>query len=299
MTDKKCLFCGGDTEYWYNIDNYEVCGCKNCATSFVNNMPTDKELSDFYDGFKFCINTKNKLKIVSKAYKYFYDSFNLPKNAKMLDIGGGGGFFSSAFERFGFGKSTYIDIDAQACEYAHSLGISNVINANVCDLKNISDERYDFIYCRHVVEHLVNPVPVIDAAIDLLDKGGVFVLQFPNGKSLERLASRKFRQQRIKTLMDSNKDFSYLKALKTIYSSRTGNDVYPPRHLWGITVSGIKEYLSAKENISYTIEVKSIRDKIWSPYYVDTKDYLSFSMLLHEMVFGGCHIICKIKKLAG
>ena len=214
----------------------------------------------------------------------------------MLDIGGGGGFFSCAFEKLGFGRAVYVDIDKQSCEYAKSLNISKVINANVCDLKSISNEKYDFIYCRHVIEHLIDPVCVIDAAIDLLDKDGLFILQFPNALSLERLASKHFRNSRIDTLLKSNKNYSYVKAIKTIFSYKTGNDVYPPRHLWGITAKGIKEYLSKKEGVSYDFKLKSITDKIYSPYYTNTKDYSPFIMFLLEQIHGGCHIVCNIRK---
>ena len=296
MKNNKCKFCGDDCEYWYNINEFEIYGCKNCKTSYTSNMPSEEELKHYYDGFNFCINPKSKIRIISNAYKYFYKSLNLPNNAKMLDIGGGGGFFSCAFEKFGFGKAVYIDIDNQSCEYAKSLNISKVINADVRDLKNISNEKYDFIYCRHVVEHLTDPIPIIDAAIELLNKNGLFILQYPNSLSLERLASKCFYKERMETLLKSNKDYSYIKALKTIFSYKTGNDVYPPRHLWGLTACGMKEYLSKKEGISYNFKLKSITDKIYSPYYTGVKDSPRLAMFLARSIRGGCHVVCSIRK---
>ncbi len=292
-----CPFCKQETEYVYNIDKYRIVRCKNCATLFCENMPSTEEIKAYYDGFKHGgINLSNKYKIISNAYKDWFKSFNLPKDAKMLDIGGGGGFFSCCFEKFAFGKATYIDIDPVSCKFAQSLNISEVILGDVNDIKEKSDKKYDFIYSRHVIEHLVNPTKIIDSAIDLLNPKGIFILQFPNGQSFELLASKKFLNNRIEVLKKSNKNFSLKDIYGFIFSKNTGNDLYPPRHLWAISKKGIKAYLANKNDIEFTIETKSIRDKIYSPYYKNTHDYSRIVMFLLEKIHGGNHLICKIIK---
>lgn len=291
----KCAFCGSDAEFLYKLDKYEIYQCKHCKTAFTKNMPTEEELKEYYDGFNFCVYPQNKYKICSKAFQDWYKDFNFPQNAKMLDIGGGGGYFSLAFEKYGFGEATYIDLDSQACEYAKDLGLNKVINDSVLNLKNITNEKYNFIYCRHVIEHLTDPTTLVNYAIDLLNDGGLFILQFPNGLSIERLCEDKFREHRIDSICKSN-DFSRCKALKLLYSDKTCSDLEPPRHLWAISKQGITEFLSKRKDIEFKLETKSIEDRIWSPYYHHPRNHIKFIRLLHELYSGGNHLICKIRK---
>lgn len=301
----ECILCSSSGEFIYNLKGYRIIQCKNCKTCFVEKMPSDKELNEFYNGFKYCINENNKRLIINKNFEKWYRSFNLLKDAKMLDIGGGNGYFSLAFEKLGFGKATYIDLDPQACEYVKTLGISSVIND---DVKNLSEhtDRYDFIYSRHVIEHLTNPLSLIENAINLLSDDGVFVLQMPNGMSLERLTDLRNKKERIKLLKNDN-DFSDKEVEKFLYSSKTAFDLVPPRHLWAFSIKGIKTYLSKNKDIEFKIETKSIMDEVYSPFmgqqYFKSypikqvlkpiKDLLRF---IHSLPYGKAHIVVKIRK---
>lgn len=298
MDKVKCIFCGDDAEFVYMHDEYELYSCKGCRTSFVNNMPTQEQLAVYYDGFNtnYSLKLQTKMRIVSKAFQDFYKTLNFPANAKMLDIGGGGGFFSLAFEKYGFGVATYVDLDNVACEYAKNLGLKNVIYGDVCDESTLpQDEKFDFIYCRHVIEHIPNPLPIINKAIDLLKPNGLFILQFPNGLSLENLAPRRWREKYINKFLSSN-NVTRGQAIKMLYSIKVGNDIDPPRHLWGISKKGISTFLRKRDDIEFSIETASIRDKIWSPHYVNTNDYTRLSLFLHRLPYGGNHMICKIRK---
>ena len=301
----ECILCSSAGEFIYNLKGYRIIQCKNCKTCFVEKMPSDKELKEFYNGFKYCINENNKRLIINNNFKKWYKSFNLPKDAKMLDIGGVNGYFSLAFEKLGFGKATYIDLDPQACEYVKTLGISSVIND---DVKNLSEhtDRYDFIYSRHVIEHLTNPISLIENAIKLLSDDGVFVLQMPNGMSLERLTDLRNKKERIKLLKNDN-DFSNKEVEKILYSSKTAFDLVPPRHLWAFSIQGIKTYLSKNKNIEFKIETKSIMDEVYSPFmgqqYFKSnlikkilKPIKNLLRFIHSLPYGRAHIVVKIRK---
>lgn len=260
----KCVLCTGESEYIYNLKGFKIVQCKNCKTCYVEDMPSEENLNNFYKGFKYCINEENKQLIVNKKFEEWYKNFQLPPNAKMLDIGGGNGYFSLAFEKFGFGKATYIDLDPEACKYVKTLNISSVINDDVKNLLNYND-KYDFIYSRHVIEHLTEPLKLIDNAIELLSDDGIFVLQLPNGMSLERLTDLNNKKERIKLLKNDN-EFSEHQINKILYSTKTAFDLVPPRHLWAFSIKGLKIYLSKKKNIKFKIMTKSIMDEVYSPF---------------------------------
>lgn len=303
---KECILCSHESEFIYNLKGFRVLQCKYCKTCFVENMPSEQELNDFYNGFKYCINEENKKLIVNDKFKKWFKSFKLPQNAKMLDIGGGNGYFSLAFEQLGIGKATYIDLDPTACKYVETLGINKVINDDVKNLANHSDEKYDFIYSRHVIEHLINPLVLIDETIKLLSDDGVFVLQLPNGKSLERLTDTNNKAQRIKLLKDSN-GFTDNKANRVLYSSKTAFDLVPPRHLWAFSIKGLKKYLSKNKDIQFKITTKSIMDEVYSPFMGQQKfpnsklkkifrPIKNLLRTLYSLPAGRAHVVIEIRK---
>lgn len=302
---KYCQLCGAEREFIYNLDGYRIEQCKFCKTVCVDNMPDDKTLKEYYKGFKYCIDEDNIDLIVNDDFKKWYESFKLPPNAKMLDIGGGNGYFSLAFEKFGFGEATYIDLDSEACRYVKKLGISAVINDDVKNLAANKTEKFDFIYSRHVIEHLPNPLSLIENAISLLSDDGVFVLQMPNGLSLERLIDFQDKENRIKSLMEAN-SFSRLDVERILHSSKTAFDLAPPRHLWAFSKKGLKEYLAVIPDIEFKIRTYSLRDKIYSPYM--SRRYKHFFLaklmkplknilrVLYSMPAGGGHLVVEIRK---
>ncbi len=263
---EKCRLCNSDSKYIFNWGKYKIFQCKKCKTSFVQNMPTKEELDNFYNGFKYCVGY-DKSVIVNENFKNWYKSFNFPQNAKMLDIGGGNGFYSLAFEQFGFGKATYIDLDKKACEYVKSLGVSSVINDDLCNISNYTNDKFDFIYSRHVIEHLINPLELIDNAISLLSDNGVFILQCPNGLSHERLLDTKYMANIAKNIEESNR-INKLQLLNLILSDKLSADIAPPRHLWAFSPKGLESYLKTK-NVDFKIKTYSSRDPIYSPYIYD------------------------------
>lgn len=298
ISNTDCKFCKGQAKFSYKLNDYDIYTCKNCSTSFVQNMPSIEELSKYYDGFSYCINENNKNLLLQQEFNEWLSSYGLPDNAKMLDIGGGGGYFSNAFEHFGFGLATYIDLDPQACNYVkENLNIHKVINANVCELQKHTDERYDFIYCRHLIEHLTDPLPLIDAAINLLNDNGVFVLQFPNGISIERLAYKPYYKNRRKQFIESN-SMSKHKAFRLLHSRKTGFGLDPLRHLWAISPKGIRSYLSNKKDIEFNIFTASITDKIYSPYFPN-EGVSKCKRALYRAIGGGAHLVCEIRKKKG
>jgi hypothetical protein len=120
--------------------------------------------------------------------------------------------------------------------------------------------------CRHVIEHLKNPVTFVLNILKLLSKNGILFVVCPNGNSLEYLAHPESNiKDRINTISRSNK----LNKLQVICQMLSGNILHgmdPPRHLWAITEKGIRQLLNNK---GYKISIKTfpLSDRALSPYY--------------------------------
>ena len=177
---QSCIFCEGELLPIYHLNNFEIVQCQNCLSSTVSSYPDESVLQSFYSGFKFQTDRKHLSRITTPAIKKWMQSLNSTKHARMLDIGGGAGFFAYAFEYFGLGNSTYIDLDTSACAFAQNeLNLKNVTCGDVKELSKHSPNSYDFIYCRHVIEHLIHPLEMIEASITLLKPGGHIHLTIP------------------------------------------------------------------------------------------------------------------------
>lgn len=82
-----------------------------------------------------------------------------------------------------------MDIDEEACHFASTnLGLKRVYCGSLTDLRSLLPiHGFDFIMCRHVIEHLIDPASVILDLLSLLSVGGVLVVSCPNGASKEGL----------------------------------------------------------------------------------------------------------------
>ncbi len=284
------------------MGDYDVYKCSCCGTAFVNPMPDKKVLDKLYDGFIPHLKSElypRYLKIAPELFESLGLSQN--KSLKMLDIGGGGGFFCKAFEELGFGSAVYVDIDPQSCKFAREkLGIKQVFNCDAMELDKHTEETFDFIYCRHLIEHLIDPINFIADVYQKLNDNGIFVIQFPNGDSIEYLAYTHMNiKYRIKKIKESN-GFSLIKTLFLMVSGNILHGMDPPRHLWAISRKGIKIW-SKNNNISSTTFTRNLSDRVYSPGFRRKKhlkgiikDFIGLNFL--SKIHGGTHLISVLKK---
>lgn len=297
---KLCKFCSGALNPLYRLNSFSIIQCARCFTSMVTETPDDAVLQEYYQQFNFQVDIKHLERIKTPAILKWFRSLNLPKRAKMLDVGGGAGFFAYAFEGFGLGDSTYIDLDESACDFArNTLKLKRVQCANVGSLSEAEPDTFDFIYCRHVIEHLAQPIQMIEACIKLLKPGGTYILQFPNALSLEYIGYPRRLKPFAINLKKSNR-YSHLKALMTLCSKKNAFGLDPPRHLWAISPAAIPIYLQTHAELSVRYQTASVTDSVFSPYAIPSS-FLerlrgSFAKWLLTPIRGGAHAIVVIKK---
>lgn len=295
-----CPFCEGMAAPVYKMDNYVICRCAVCGTGQVSPMPTDDELQEFYKGFLFEADLKNLETILKSAPKLF-SLLGLEKDSgmKMLDVGGGGGFYAKAFESAGYGESTYIDLDSEACGFARArVGLKNVLHQDAAMLKAV-DGRYDFIMCRHLIEHLADPATFILNLTRLLNAGGTLLLICPNGDSLEYFAYPNSNlKSRIKKIGVSS-HLSQLQVVLKLLSGKMLHGIDPPRHLWAVSRKGMQRFLH-RNAIPAEITTFPLTDALYSPYYSSrTRSQKLWSLLGDKFaakISGGTHLSVVIRK---
>jgi 2-polyprenyl-3-methyl-5-hydroxy-6-metoxy-1,4-benzoquinol methylase len=142
----------------------------------------DPRYIDSMDPDTFLNNEATKL-----AVKQYQNVLPNDKDIKILDVGFGGGQFSSACIHLGYQNIHCADFGAVhkllkvRKEFPQIKG-SYDIESTVGDFLGDSDEKFDFIHLAHVIEHIPKHslLYLIDSIYKSLNKGGTFFVRTPN-----------------------------------------------------------------------------------------------------------------------
>lgn len=121
------------------------------------------------------------------VWDYYYGR-HLPanKDAQILDIGCGKGSFVYYLHQQGYRRAFGIDLSEEQVEYGRSLGISNILSADVHHFLSDKKDAYDCITAFDVLEHFTRQevFDLLTAISQALKPGGCFIMQSPNGEGL-------------------------------------------------------------------------------------------------------------------
>ncbi len=108
------------------------------------------------------------------------------KDAAILDIGFGGGWFIAACIKLGYSSISGADFGiankAHVRDWAQGAITLHEIERDIGDFLSDRPEQYDFIHMSHVIEHIpkYSLLWVVDAIYRALRPGGVLLLRTPN-----------------------------------------------------------------------------------------------------------------------
>ncbi len=192
-----CPNCGSGTTLWGKKNNYNLFSCISCKLVFVSPLPDPKSVysEDYFagakKGFGYVDYDKDKEPMVPTFNKYLdlFKKYGKP-NGKLFDVGAATGFFLDIARKKGFEVSG-VEMSEHATKLAQSKGI-NVSSGDIISL-NLAPDYYDIITMLDVLEHMTDPFKELLEAKKVLKKGGLLVVNSPNGQSiLSRLLKSKW-----------------------------------------------------------------------------------------------------------
>lgn len=199
QSSEKCMICQGEcvekkahfapfiVERMFKGENVQtkLLHCLNCNTQFSFYRPNDEEMSNLYSRYRDEEYQQMRCKTEEYDRDVYYndeienirrkdledflgEEFDYDSITCLLDYGGDEGqFIPGKFHR--------------ANKYIYEISGNKTRNGieMINDFESISEYDWDFIMCCHVLEHVSNPLIIIDKLMESLKKG-YFYLELPH-----------------------------------------------------------------------------------------------------------------------
>lgn len=179
-----CKICGRKEVEPYFPGDSRVLKCLSCGTGFLDNDLVIKNLGNYYTGRDYATRDlkEEKLKIAAAGAREvlnFISEFIEPQHKKLLDVGANAGMFVKEANNFGF-DAKGIEASSEAVNYARNHGIP-VSRFKVEDYE--PSEKFDVVTVFHVLEHVKDPVLVLNKLKKWLNNSGYLAIEVPNLES--------------------------------------------------------------------------------------------------------------------
>ncbi len=175
----------------------EIVFCNRCKTGIAFPCISDDVIKDYYEKGKYWkqinIGKVSKNAIVPYALararwvniESLLSQFKNCKNIAILDIGAGYGFigmFANESKKIDIKRYTCIEPDLQMWQCINSYWQSRH-NGNKMEIKKTLCEvsgKYDVVVLSHVLEHLNDPLSMLQSALSFMKSGSILLLEVPN-----------------------------------------------------------------------------------------------------------------------
>jgi len=230
LREVACNLCGSDARRPLAIENgLEVVRCRRCGLVYVTPQPTAEELARFYDEYFAEEAEEDWYRIMIRAFRLDAERLEsrLGGPGRLLDIGTGFGHFPELMRQRGW-EVAGVEASAVAARRLEAKGI-RVFAGRAPEVK-LPSAHFDAVTASSVLEHVADPLAVLEQARDALRPGGWLLARVPN----VGLLSAFFLARRVEHVA------AVRAALRVVRREimEEGNLFYvidPPGHLYGFT----------------------------------------------------------------
>ena len=167
----------------------DIYTCIGCGFSFVHPIPNVETVYDetYFTGAEgghgYTDYDRDKEPMIPTFQEYLQRVRSLrPQSKTLLDVGAATGFFVALAKTAGF-EASGVEIAEYAAEAGRSKGL-DIMTGTLADVSAQKKGPYDVVAMLDVIEHVRDPRAELAHAHELLQPGGVLVINTPDAGSL-------------------------------------------------------------------------------------------------------------------
>lgn len=168
---------------WYPV---LTCVCKNCGHVFMSPRMTIEELTDFYSHQmreSFTIPRGESIGLFKDDMDFITNTVGVGHNRYALEIGSYTGYMLKRLSDSGWIPEG-LEPNSQSARRSRELFSYKVYEEMIETFCNDAPHKYDLVVMGSILEHVNNPVVVLDAISRIIPKGGFLFLRFPDVEEL-------------------------------------------------------------------------------------------------------------------
>ena len=154
--------------------------CPVCGLVLLHPVPDDRVLHQYYND-SYEVDFNSYFKGVQRRSRTILDELakRFPNRGRLLEVGCSYGGFLAEARREGW-DVTGIELSQTAANHARErLGL-RVLSGSLPDQLQQLGEQYEVLALFHVIEHVPNPILLLESCRKLIKPGGLLVLKTPN-----------------------------------------------------------------------------------------------------------------------
>ncbi|MGP1383593.1 MAG: methyltransferase domain-containing protein [Thainema sp.] len=196
MNISNCPLCDiSNCRHLYDVNKGKLLLCSECNVVFYAPRPTLQELEDYYNSPQYrkdyqtsCMTGPEFAETRYKQFVFFLNKYGSSLSSKktqlrLLDVGCGTGDFLHFSAQHGWQVEGVEISDMAACQASKLLG-KDCIHVGTINTAALPANTYDVVTSYHVIEHLLDPISMLQHIYEVLRPGGVIFLETPNINSL-------------------------------------------------------------------------------------------------------------------
>lgn len=183
INNKNCPVCGCSAwQYHASLPriifsrDYSILKCKTCGLGATDPQPTGG--SEFYEENEkysnlFDEDSRKYRKFAKELLSILDDQIEQVGGKRLLDIGCGGGYLVEEAAKKGF-SAEGIEANIEVAERGRKRGLD--IYTEDVEIFSASENKYDVIVLSAILEHVKDPVKLLNESLEMLDKSGLLII---------------------------------------------------------------------------------------------------------------------------
>jgi len=175
-----CRVCGEESAKIGAKNGFDVFSCARCSFVFTELKSPDFDPMAEYDNYGANENYLSKReKKLKRSGKRISRCKKMVRSYRFLEIGCNVGIATEAARLLNF-DAVGIDVDSVAIDIAQREFPQCTFHAALSTDYAKRGEKFDVIYCSEVIEHVPDPIALLESMKDLLAEGGVIWMSTPD-----------------------------------------------------------------------------------------------------------------------